>query len=308
MRQITAVVPRAPSLRLALIQPNIGMEEKRLGLARDTQLEAQLALTVATLDQHPDLVIWPESMYPFEVPEHLTQLPSLSLRQAQHTHWLIGALTSTGEGAARQVFNAALLLAPDGHILGRYAKQQLLAFGEYLPLQRFLPFVRALSPAIGNLTPGAGGIVTLPNGVGIGPLICYEDILPALGRQAVRQGAQVLVNLTNDVWFGHTHAPYQHRALAAFRAIENRVYLVRVTNTGLTSIIDALGREQAVLPLFHAETLVQTVQLLRLPTVYTRFGDWFAQLCCGLAMLLSLWSWCARVRSSPAVSLPTPHA
>lgn len=129
------------------------------------------------------------------------------------------------------------------------------------------------------------------HGVGIGPLICYEDILPALGRQAVRQGAQVLVNLTNDVWFGQTHAPYQHRALAAFRAVENRVYLVRVTNTGLTSIIDALGRERAILPLFHAETLVQSLQLLRLPTVYTRFGDWFAQLCCVLAVLLSLWTW-----------------
>lgn len=194
-------------------------------------------------------------------------------------------------GSARQVFNAALLLAPDGRILGHYEKQQLLAFGEYMPLQRFLPFLRTISPAIGNLTPGAGGIVTLPNGVGIGPLICYEDILPALGRQAVRQGAQVLVNLTNDVWFGPTHAPYQHRALATFRAVENRVSLVRVTNTGLTSIIDALGRERAILPLFRAETLVQTIQLLRLPTVYTRFGDWFAQLCCVLALLLSLWSW-----------------
>ena len=76
------------------------------------------------------------------------------------------------------------------------------------------------------------GIVTLPNGVGLGPLICYEDIVPDLARQAVRQGAQVLVNLTNDVWFGATRAPYQHRALATFRAVENRVYLVRVTNTG----------------------------------------------------------------------------
>lgn len=303
MRQITAAMQHASPLRLALIQPNIGMDEKRAGLAREAQLEAQLALSVATLDQYPDLIIWPESMYPFEVPEHLPQLPWPHLPQAQHTHWLIGALTSAGRGSARQVFNAALLLAPDERILGRYAKQQLLAFGEYIPLQRFLPFLRHLSPTIGNLTPGAGGIVTLPNGVGIGPLICYEDIVPALGRQAVRQGAQVLVNLTNDVWFGATRAPYQHRALAALRAVENRVYLVRVTNTGLTSIFDALGQERATLPLFQADALVQTIQPLRLPTVYTRFGDWFAQLCSALALLLALGAWRRQVPTAAAVDV-----
>jgi len=151
--------------------------------------------------------------------------------------------------------------------------------------------LRHISPTIGNLTPGPGGIVTLPNGVGLGPLICYEDIVPDLGRQAVRQGAQVLVNLTNDMWFGRTRAPYQHRALAAFRAVENRVYLVRVTNTGLTSIIDALGREQVALPLFQEDALVHTIQPLRTPSLYTRFGDWFAQLCSPVALLLPLWDW-----------------
>ena len=80
-----------------------------------------------------------------------------------------------------------------------------------IPLQQYLPFLRNISPTISNLTAGTGGIVTLPNGVGLGPLICYEDIVPDLARQAVRQGAQVLVNLTNDVWFGATRAPYQHR-------------------------------------------------------------------------------------------------
>jgi apolipoprotein N-acyltransferase len=194
------------------------------------------------------------------------------------------------------VFNSALLLDQDGRILGRYDKQHLLAFGEYIPLQRYLPFLRHISPTIGNLTPGTGGIVTLPNGVGLGPLICYEDIVPELARRAVGQGAQVLVNLTNDVWFGATRAPYQHRALAAFRAVENRVYLVRVTNTGLTSIIDALGREQAALPIFQADTLVHTIQPLRLASLYTRFGDWFAQLCSVVALLLLLGSGLRRRR------------
>jgi apolipoprotein N-acyltransferase len=290
MQQMTAAMQQVPSLRVALIQPNIGMYEKQSGADRDAQLDMQFGLSATTLAQHPDLIIWPESMYPFGVSEHMQQLPWPTVPAPHHVHWLIGALTYTGKGPARQVFNSALLLDQDGRILGRYDKQHLLAFGEYIPLQRYLPFLRNISPTIGNLTPGTGGIVTLPNGVGLGPLICYEDIVPDLARQAVRQGAQVLVNLTNDVWFGATRAPYQHRALAAFRAVENRVYLVRVTNTGLTSIIDALGREPATLPIFQADMLVHTIQPLRLTSLYTRFGDWFAQLCSAVALLLPLGS------------------
>jgi apolipoprotein N-acyltransferase len=288
MQQLIAAMQQASPLRVALIQPNIGMYEKQGSIDREAQLDVQFGLSARTLDQHPDLIIWPESMYPFGVPEQLQQLPWPALLEPQNVYWLIGALTFAGKGSARQVFNSALLLDPDGRILGRYDKQHLLAFGEYIPLQHYLPFLRHISPTIGNLTPGPGGIVTLPNGVGLGPLICYEDIVPDLARQAVRQGAQVLVNLTNDVWFGATRAPYQHRALAAFRAVENRVYLVRVTNTGLTSIIDALGREPAALPIFQSDALVYTIQPLRQSSLYTRFGDWFAQLCSVLALLLPL--------------------
>lgn len=294
MHQVSMAMQQAPPMRLALIQPNISIVEKRTGTDREAQLDVQFGLSAATLEQRPDLIIWPESMYPYGVPEHLQQLPWPVGPETQHVHWLIGALTYAQQHTALQVFNSALLLAPDGRILGRYHKQQLLAFGEYIPLQRYLPFLRHISPTIANLTPGPGGIVTLPNGIGLGPLICYEDIVPELGRLAVRQGAQVLVNLTNDMWFGQTRAPYQHRSLAAFRAVENRVYLVRVTNTGLTSIIDALGREQAALPIFQAATLVHTIRPLRLSSLYTRWGDWFAQLCSAAALLLPLWHWYRR--------------
>jgi apolipoprotein N-acyltransferase len=105
----------------------------------------------------------------------------------------------------------------------------------------------------------------------------------------VQQGAVLLVNLTNNAWFGPTYAPYQHRQLAAFRAIENRVYLVRVTNTGLTSIIDPLGREHAALPTDQPGARVHAIHPLRMPTIYTRYGDWFAQLCSAIALLLPLW-------------------
>jgi apolipoprotein N-acyltransferase len=231
-------------------------------------------------------------MYPYTVTLQKPVLLVPRLSHTPHASWLIGALSVGQQGAERQVFNSAFLLGPDSRILGRYDKQQLLAFGEYIPWQQYLPFLRHISPTIGNLTPGVGGIVTLPQGIGIGPLICYEDIVPALARRAVQQGAQVLVNLTNDIWFGDTRAPYQHRSLAAFRAVENRVYLVRATNTGLTSIIDALGREHASLPLSQVRTQVHDIQPLRLATLYTRFGDWFAQGCSVMAgLLLLIYSW-----------------
>lgn len=291
MCQVTAAMQQAPPLRLALLQPNIGIDEKGELASREMHLHLQVEMSRATLAQQPDLIIWPETMYPFAVPTYAQRLALPAMPPHGSPHWLVGALVYEPRSPEPQVFNSALLVAPDTRLLGRYDKQQLLAFGEYIPLQRYLPFLRDISPTIGNLTPGSGGLVTLPNGVSIGVLICYEDILPALGRQAVRQGAQLLVNLTNDAWFGQTYAPYLHRSLAAFRAIENRVYLARATNTGLTSIIDALGHEQRALPIYQRHTLVHTIQPLRLSTFYTRFGDWFAQLCGVIALVLPVWYW-----------------
>jgi apolipoprotein N-acyltransferase len=286
--QVTTAMQQAKALRLAIIQPNIGIGEKGQRTSKNDHLRLQVEMSQATLPQRPDLIIWPESMYPFSVPPQADRL-ALPPMPEQQTHWLVGALVYERQRAERQVFNSALLVAPDARIVGRYDKQQLLAFGEYIPLQRYLPFLRNISPTIGNLTPGDGGLVELPSGVKIGTLICYEDILAALGRRAVQQGAQVLVNLTNDAWFGRTRAPYLHRSLAAFRAVENRVYLVRATNTGLTSIIDARGHEQTALPLYQREALVHTIQPLRLSTLYTRFGDWFAHLCCVGALAGTAW-------------------
>jgi apolipoprotein N-acyltransferase len=292
IQQVQAAMQQVPSLRLALIQPNISLEEKGQPSSSHAHLRLQVDMSLATLPQQPNLIIWPESMYPNTISGRAQRLNVPPLPDNQRsTYWLIGALTQEGHGHIRQIFNSALLVGPDARIQGRYDKQQLLAFGEYIPLQRYLPFLRHISPAIGDLARGTGGVVTTPSGLAIGPLICYEDILPALGRRAVHQGAAVLVNLTNDAWFGPTRAPYLHRLLAAFRAIENRRYLVRVTNTGLTSVIDALGREQAALPIYQPNTLVQTVQPLQLTTVYTRFGDWFAQLCSLVACVLSGWHW-----------------
>ena len=294
MPQVAEAMQQAESLRVVLVQPNLGIDENRNGPKRREHLRMLSDLSAATLAQEPDLIIWPESAYPYAL---ATQESFLYLPKGltNEVPWLIGGMAYEGQDDARRLFNSTWLVAPGQRIVGRYDKHVLLAFGEYVPMQRYLPILGRISPAIGNFTPGEGArFLTLPDGVSIGPLICYEDIMPLPARLAARQGARVLVNLTNDMWFGPTRAPYQHRNAAAFRAVENRRSLVRVTNTGVTSIIDAMGREQSALPIYQRGTLVDDVAALQIPTVYQRFGDWFAWFCCAAAVGLPGWQFVRR--------------
>jgi len=154
-----------------------------------------------------------------------------------------------------------------------------MPFGEYLPLASAFPAIRRLSPETGGFTAGTGvSLFRLPGAVTIGPLICYEDLLARLPRAATAAGAEVLLNILNDAWYGNTAAPYQHQALALWRAIENRRYLLRGSNTGVTSIIDAAGRVVAEGQLFRSLVVRGTIPRLQLTTVYTRYGDVFAWL------------------------------
>ena len=286
MPQVAAAMQQAESLRVALVQSNLGIEENRNGAKRREHLRLLSEMSAATLAQEPDLVIWPESAYPYAL---ATQEPFLYLPEGttNEVPWLVGGMAYEGPDDARRLFNSTWLVAPGQQVIGRYDKHVLLAFGEYVPMRRYLPFLGSISPAIGNFTPGQGTrLLNLPGGASIGPLICYEDIMPQPARLAARRGARVLVNLTNDMWFGPTRAPYQHRNAAAFRAVENRRSLVRVTNTGVTSIIDAMGREQAALPIYQRDTLIDDVAALEMSTVYQRFGDWFAWLCCVASVML----------------------
>ena len=292
--QVDGAIQQAKSIRVALVQPNLGIDETNSPSARRKRLRMLLDMSGATLRQSPDLVIWPESAYPYALRSQESSF-FLPAGFTNDVPWLVGGIAYEGANDARRLFNSTWLVAPGRRLVGRYDKQVLLAFGEYVPMQRYLPFLGRISPAIGNFTPGEGPrTLTLPSGVSIGPLICYEDIMPQPARLAVGNGAQVLVNLTNDMWFGPTRAPYQHRNAAAFRAVENRRSLVRVTNTGVTSVIDAVGRERAALPIYQRGTLVHDVAALQTSTVYQRFGDWFAWLCCLGAVGLPAWQYVRR--------------
>lgn len=187
-----------------------------------------------------------------------------------------------------QFYNTSLLLSDAGRVEGRYDKNHLLLFGEYLPLADRFPVLRQWIPEAGRFTPGTT-VEVMPFGQHrIGALICYEDLSPSFTRKLAGKRPNLLINTTNDAWFGKTTEPWQHLALALFRSIETRLYLLRSTNTGVSSVIDPVGRVVAASDLDDAETVVEQVAWLEGGTVYQALGDWFAWSAIGLTGLFAL--------------------
>jgi apolipoprotein N-acyltransferase len=190
----------------------------------------------------------------------------------------------------RTIHVGAKLLEPSGEITLRYHKIQLVPFGEYVPLQPLFTlggrFAAKLVQEVSDFTPGTEAVTGVVDGHRIGGFICYEAIFPSLVRRFATGGAELLVNVTNDAWYGTTSAPHQHLAMAAFRAIENRRYLVRAANTGITAVVDPRGRVLEPTRLFDTTVLVREVPFVAETTFYTRHGNVFAQACAAMALAL----------------------
>ena len=182
----------------------------------------------------------------------------------------------------------AKLLGPSGEIVARYRKIQLVPFGEYVPLQPLFTiggrYAAKLVREVSDFTPGTEATTGDVDGHRIGGYICYEAIFPALVRRFAAGGAELLVNVTNDAWYGTTSAPYQHLAMAAFRAVENRRYMVRAANTGHHRGRRPLGPRARADALFDRTVLVREVPFVSGTTFYTRHGDVFARVCVALAL------------------------
>jgi apolipoprotein N-acyltransferase len=163
-------------------------------------------------------------------------------------------------------------------------------FGEYVPVQRLFTlggrFTAKLVQEVSDFTPGTEAVTGVVDGHRIGGFICYEAIFPSLVRRFAAGGAELLVNITNDAWYGTTSAPHQHLAMVAFRAIENRRYLVRAANTGITAVVDPRGRVLEPTRLFDTTVLVREVPFVAETTFYTRHGNVFAQACAAMALAL----------------------
>ncbi|GAK57876.1 Apolipoprotein N-acyltransferase [Candidatus Vecturithrix granuli] len=297
MKQLQAYsLDQQERITVAVIQGNIAQELKWNRQHRQQIFDTYARLSTGTLTQNPHMIVWPETAIPFifqyedlpftfhDEPHYKEQL--LQLVQNLNVPLLFGGLDIVAVPPPEQYYtlNSAFLLSPEGKILSKYDKIHLVPFGEYVPFEKLLFFVNRLTTAIGKVHPGTTYEIMSFNDIPFGTVICFEVIFPNLVRKFVDKGARFLTTITNDAWFGKTAASYQHFAMVTFRAIENRVAFARAANTGISGFIDPCGRILAESDIFVEAALIHELPLRTTTTLYTRYGDWFAKLCLGLAL------------------------
>jgi apolipoprotein N-acyltransferase len=289
-RDQLAALPPAHRLRVGLIQGNIEQEKKwdhefqEMTLARYEQLTREAAA------QGVDFIVWPETSVPFFFQSDVAYQERLfRMVKEINTPLLFGSPAfRQKKGEEATLFNRAYLLSAEAEVLGYYDKMKLAPFGEYIPFHdSFLFFLDKFVEGIGDFAPGTTPVVfSLPKAK-FGVLICFEGIFPDLARRFVSGGADFLVNITNDAWFGRTSAPYQHLAMEAMRAVENRVPLLRAANTGFSAVVDWDGRVRSQTALSETAVLVEEVTWPQVTSFYAAYGDVFAWSCAlGTALIL----------------------
>jgi len=284
VHEVEARAAAAEHMRVATVQANMGLMDKREdpmeGLRRHLDASLELERT-----EHPDLIVWPESAVASFLPEGVTELGPY-ITGSLRTPVVFGGLSRRDDRS----YNTAYLLDDHGSILGTYDKTHLLAFGEYLPFGEMIPALYRLSPNSGHFTQGDHQRALVLGAWKMATLICYEDVLPGFTRDGVREGdANLILNITNDAWFGRSQEPWIHLSLARFRAAETHRYLVRSTNSGISAVIDPVGRVIARTQLFTQETLVEDVARLEGATLFEWLGSWPGYL--GLIALPALLFW-----------------
>ena len=273
IHEVDARTKDAPKIQVGLVQTNMGLTEKREdpreGLRR--HLEQSVALQQ---EKKLDLLVWPESAFGWFLPAHIKNVRDTVFQQQIKVPTLFGGLSQRERDGKMMPFNTAFMTDADGSIVGTYDKTYLLAFGEYIPFGDTFPALYEISRNSGHFAPG-DHVQPVPLGpYRIGVLICYEDILPSFVSQAIRAGTpHLLVNVTNDAWFGDTHAPWEHLALAKMRAVEHHRALVRSTNSGVSAVIDPVGRTITSSKVFTRENLSAEVPMLDVDYPYATLGD-----------------------------------
>lgn len=284
--QVDVEINRAPKLKVGMVQANfdfLAKTENQEKIVTDKHKEMSKDL------EEVDLIIWPETSIQAwfsNESNYLTVRDELGVPEMEGKYFIVGGMSFTPKDPQAEIitdeniikYNTAFLTDSNGIILERYHKIKLLLFGEYLPFAEYFPAIKQVSPATGDFTPGDElDLFIIPEkGAKIAPIICYEDIIPSFSRQFVDKGANLIVNITNDAWFGKTIAPYQHLLISIPRAVETRKYLLRSTNTGISAIIDPVGRVVAQTGNFVQTNLQGEVALMNgSKTLYTRIGDVF---------------------------------
>jgi len=280
-KQVDEAMIKAPTLPISLVQGNIDQSLKWSAPYQKETIAIYQALSLSTSQgSSSGMVIWPETAVPFyfqDVDDMQRRIISLAL---QTGNWfLFGSPSYRDDQGHLSFLNTAFLLSPDGNMVAQYDKVHLVPYGEYVPLRRFFPFIGKLVAGVGDFKPGEGFFPIRAGPQKIGVLICYEGILPEAGRTYKRRGAELLVNITNDAWFGKTSAPYQHLSMTVFRAVENRLFLARAANTGISAIVNPVGQILQQSSIFERTILQGEIKFLKIPTLYAKYGDMFVYIC-----------------------------
>ena len=247
--------------------------------------------SVAAARDVANMIVWPESPAPFRESDPRFQHWISALAQDAHAPIIVGDIAFTRDPAQPSnvdIYNSASFVSQGGAFVGRYDKMHLVPFGEYIPFQDWLWFAHSLTAQVGMMTHGAQRKVFSTNGHAYGVFICYESVFAVEVRQFALLGADVLVNVSDDGWYGDTSAPWQHLNMARMRAVENHRWLLRDTNSGVTAAIDPYGRVVQSLPRHTQSSLEAHFGYENDLTFYTLHGDLFAWLCAIIAIVLAV--------------------
>jgi len=301
-----------PELTVALVQPSIPQSLIWDAKQDEHRFKQLLQLSEQAALGNPDLMIWPEAALPKMLAyDEPTQTATTQLARNHNLWMIVGSDDAEQRRNARtpkdvDYFNSSFLISPDGRLVNRYLKRNLVIFGEYIPFLDWLPFIKYLTPIDGVFTPGKAVVPFQLKDLNakISVLICFEDVFPHLVREYVSDDTDFLVNITNDGWFGEGAAQWQHAAGAIFRAVENGVPLVRCSNNGLTCWIDSRGRlreyfQSGARGIYGPGFMLAKIPVLapgekRAPTFYRRHGDVFGWGCAGFVALQFARIWIRR--------------
>jgi apolipoprotein N-acyltransferase len=282
-------------LRISLIQGNIDQDQKWEPAYQKKTVDTYHRLSQEALQsQDPSLLIWPETALPFYLQEESQlQQKIKEFVQQEQLYLITGAPGYTYLNPEDyELYNRAYLLQPSGKIAAHYDKERLVPFGEYVPLKQILPLPKLVSGAK-DFSPGRETAPLSIQDLALGTLICYEVIFPQLVQKRIQQGANILLNISNDAWFGKTSAPRQHLHQAVLRALEQKRWMLRGTNTGISAFISPKGEIESASDLFQAQTLNDTAFGIKQRTFFSRNfeilqkGAW---ICLILFVLLGLLS------------------
>jgi len=285
--------PEAARMKVGIVQGNIDQSIKWSPDQQQITVETYLALTASLMRaaSPPDLVVWPETALPF-FPRNEQLGPLKMAVKSGDMALLTGApWYEIVDRQSKKVkyYNSAFLLAPDGGFAGKYFKSHLVPFGEYVPMKKLLPFLAPLVEAVGDFSSGTIDRPLVWHEAKAGILICFESVFPELSRQWVLAGANILVNLTNDAWYGKSSAPQHSLAMAVLRAVETRRSLIRSANTGISAFVNPAGGIEERSGLFEPWAAAREAVLMTDTTIWVRFGHLFAPFClimacCGTAV------------------------